>query len=354
MTTTIINQPQPVVLPFSDTELTGAINTLPPTFGRLTASGMFAPDGQTSKIVRVDLAQGYLTALPMASPEGPATWAKRDAESVKFFEVPYVPHMDKILADDIRGLLQIGTNSPRTLASEMNKRLARLRRKFDLTREVMLLGAIKGVVVDGAGIEIYDLFKAFEIVKTRVAFNLSDPATDVRGKCTAVIQQIEDNLSDGTMTGVKAYVSRTFFDLLIGHPKVEKFWLNNEAARELANPTRTAEGTYRPRSFTFGNIEFEEYPSLVTLWGAPGPTRVIADGMAHFFPMGTFDLDHTYVAPPIDVRVLNGSPASTADLVHITTEPMKHGEGVEMKGQMNALPLWRRPALLVEGTAAAV
>jgi hypothetical protein len=149
------------------------------------------------------------------------------------------------------------------------------------------------------------------------------------------------------MTTIEARVSRQFFNLLVQHPKVEKFYLQAEQALNLVNLARGQDGSYRPRSFTFGNITFIEYSAVIPMWGGTS-TPLIAATKGHAYPAGTQDSHVTYVSPPEDIRVLDGSAADVADAIHITTEPMKHGKGVEMLGQMNALPIWRRPKLLVE------
>jgi hypothetical protein len=115
----------------------------------------------------------------------------------------------------------------------------------------------------------------------------------------------------------------------------------------LANIARGQDGGYRPRRFEFGGITFIEYPAVVPFFGGTA-TRLVTNGEGHAYPAGTMDSHTTYVAPPEDIRELDGSAASVDDLIHITTEPMKHGKGVEMLGQMNALPFWKRPKLLVK------
>jgi hypothetical protein len=85
------------------------------------------------------------------------------------------------------------------------------------------------------------------------------------------------------------------------------------------------------------------------MWGGTS-ARIVEANTGYAFPTGTVDSHITYAAPPLDIRVLDGEPAPEDDLIHITTEVMKHGAGIEFKAQMNPLPLWRRPNLLVKLT----
>ena len=247
-------------------------------------------------------------------------------------------------------MIQLASRSrdPETLANLMAKRLMILRRKFSMTMELMKLSALKGMIIDGAGAVIYNLFDAFEITKKIVFFDLSNTAADINGSCDQLYALITQDLTDETMTTVEARVASDFFNKLITHPKVEKFWLQTEQAQALINAARGQDGQYRPRTFTIYNVTFIEYQAVMPMWGGGGSVKMIAPGKGHAYPAGTQDSHVTYVSPPEDIAALDGSAADITDLIHITTELMKHNKGVEMLGQSNALAMWRRPNVLVE------
>ena len=356
MPTNVITQSGPIALPYTDTELTTTINLLPTPYGQMTNEGFFPGEGIASQYVEIDIVNGVLTALPVTG-DGPATVAKHDKAGVKIFKVPTISHMDAIKATDIRNMLSVagrsGDRAPETLGTLMNRRLSRFLTKFNLTWELMRTSALKGIVVDGAGDEIYNYYSAFGITPKVVYFDLDNANADIKGSCDQVFQLITQDISDEVMTTIEARVSRTFFNKLISHPKVEKFWLQTQDAQALVNGLRTnVDGGYRPRRFTFGDITFIENSAVVPLWGGTS-VPIITAGKGHAYPAGTLDTHVTYIAPPDDVRVLDGSDANVDDAIYITTEPMKHGKGVEMLGRMNALPMWRRPALLVRLEAGA-
>lgn len=349
MTTQVLTpDPGQVSLPFTDVELTQAINQLPTPFGQLTQEGYFPSESLPSQYFSISVNQDVISALPVTG-DGPATVAKHGTEDERIFRVPHMEHQDDILADDIRGWLAQAarTGNPETLANLTNRRLMTLRRKFTLTWELMRTSAIKGVVVDGKGTALIDLFAAFEISKKEVYFDLDNDAADPAVAADQVYMLISQDLSDETMTGVECRCSRLFFNKLIKHPLVQKYWLQAEQALQLANLVRGTDGGYRPRMLTLGNITFKEYPAVIPMWGGSSQP-IIAAGKAHAYPTGTQDTHVTYVAPPKDIRVLDGQSADVTDAIHITTEAMKHGRGVEVLGQANLLPFWRRPKLLVE------
>ncbi|HEY0104597.1 MAG TPA: major capsid protein [Rhizomicrobium sp.] len=350
--TTVLTPTQtgPIVFPFSNTELTEAINLLPTPFGQITAEGYFPAEGMSSQYVRIDIVNGVLTALP-ATGNGAPSLARHDTEKQLVFTIPKIKHQDDVLADDIKGWMALaaraGNKGPETMASVMNRRLQRLKNRFNLTWELMRMSALKGIIVDGAGTVLYDLFAAFEITQKVVYFDLSNASSDIQKQCDLVYTLITQDLSDDVMTLPKAKVSRNFFNALISHANVQKFYTNYAEAQKLANVARGTDGGYKPRSFEFGGILFEEYSAVVPMWGGAN-TPIIESNTGYAFPMGTMDTHATYVAPPDDIRNLDGSDANIADAIHITTEAMKHGAGIEMLGQSHILPLWRRPKLLVK------
>jgi hypothetical protein len=349
-TTNVITPAQgPIALPFTELEITQAINVLPVQFGQLAQEGMFPDDPTVGQLVQIDIINGVLTALPVTE-DGAPTVAKHDGRDVIIFRIPKIKHQDDVLAGDIKSMLSIAARfrgDPETFSGLFNQRLQRLRNKFDLTRELMRMSALKGIIVDGAGTALYNLYEAFGLTKKIVYFDLTNANADIDAACDQVHMLITQDLSDEVMTRVRAKVSRRFFSRLVGHAKVKEKYLQSTNALALANIVRGKDGGYMPRTFEYGNILFEEYSAVVPMWGGAN-TPIVTVGKGHAFPDGTLDTHVSYVAPPDDIRQLEGGPASLSDVIHVTTELMKHGAGVEMLGQMHALPLWKRPNLLVE------
>lgn len=346
MTNVIAPTQGPINLPYTNIELTAAINVLPTPFGQLDAEGMFPIDPIVTPFVSISLENGIVTALPVTG-DGPATIARHGSGDERIFKVPHIEHQDDVLAADIRGMLRLANGNPETLDTLVNKRLLIFKRKFALTLELMRTSSLKGVLVDGKGTVIYDLFAAFELTKKIVYFDLSNPNADIQGACDLVYALITQDLSDEVMMSVTSKVSRSFFNLLTTHPKVTPFYMNYQAAQTLANLARGNDGGYRPRTFEFGNIVFEEYAAVVPMWGGTN-APIIAANKGHAYPAGTLDSHVTYMAPPEDIRELDGEAPSITDWLHVTQEVKKHGKGVEILGQSDLLPMWRRPRLLVE------
>lgn len=339
-------------LPFSDIELTRLINILPTPFGQLTQEGMFPAEGLTSQYFQLTLEDNIISVLPVTD-GGPATVARHETADAYIFRVPMTEHQDDVRSGDLRGVLNLAqqSNQPATLVDWINKRLMRLRLKFNMTLEFMRTTSLTGNVLDGANNSIVNIYTALGLTQKVVYFNFSastpsTPGNAVQIACDLLYQLITQDLSDETMDTVRVKCDRGFFNQLINCPEVKEFYLQAEQAVQLANVVRGRDGGYRPRTFTIYNVTFEEYSAIVPMWGGTSQ-RIIPANTGSAFAGGTFDTHVTYVAPPDDIRELDGSSASLTDLIHITTEPMKHGKGIEILGGMNALPIWRRPNLLV-------
>jgi hypothetical protein len=344
MSTTVITDSGEFNFPFTGLDMTTAINTLPSLWGALRAR-MFPAEALATSYVRIDISSDVIYALPVGK-----SIARNGSAEGRIIEVPSIIHYDNLTANDIKNMLAMASRSGdkalETMANQLNKKLGLFKTKFELTHEIMCTSALKGIVTDGAGYEIINLFTAFGVTKKQVFFDLADATTDIKGHCRRVRDLIVKDLSDETMTIIEAEVSPDFFDALTQHAKVEKFYQNSEHFRALANVGQQREGNYRYREFLHENILFKENPAIVPFKSGAAP--LIAAGKGHAYPAGTRDSHKTFISPPDDINVLNGGAANPDDAIHITEKLLDHGEGIELKGQMNALPLWNRPKLLIE------
>jgi len=280
-------------------EMTQAINILPNIYTRLGEMGLFRFEGITQRSVIIEQAEGVLNLLPTVPLGGPATVANRDTRSMRSFTVPWIPHDDVITPQDIQGVRGFGVaDAADPLATVMERKLTRMRAKHAQTREYMEINALRGIVKDGAGVELYDYFDEFGLAQESVDFVLGTAGTQVQAKCREVLRDIETELKGETMTGVLALVSPGFFDKLIGHSKVEEAYkyFSATGAQPLREDTR--------RRFPFAGIVFEEYNATVTLSTGATETLIPAnEGIA--FPLGTSETFVTYGAPTHLIETAN-------------------------------------------------
>ncbi len=321
--------------------MTQAVNLIPNNYGRVRDLGLFTPDPVRTRTIIVEELNGLLTLLKSQPVGAPPPRAKHAKGKLRSFIVPHIPYEDRILPDDIQGVRQGGTGyEAEVLQNVMTSRLTQMRASHAITEEHLMCGAVKGSILDADGSVLYNLFTEFGITQQVVTFSLATGTTKVSDKCRQVVRHLEDNLHGDVMTGVHCLCGEGFFDALIGHDNVEKFFLNHAKAIELAG------GGQDPRKgFSFNGITFEEYRGKATD-PTTGSARAFIDADdAHFFPIGTQNSFKIHYAPANFMETVNtfGQPVYAKQ----TMDPK--GRWIDINTESNPLPLCRRPALLVKG-----
>lgn len=315
---------------FTITELTAAINQFPPQWGWINRSGIFAERGIRARTVTVEEQSGTLALLPDHEWGGEGTVASRIDRRTYAFAIKQTVHEDVVLPGDVQDVRGFGIEGLTDVASEVARRLQRMRARHDQTLEWKRMGALKGIVLDGGGQTLVNLFTAFGITQVSVDFALGTGATDVLGKCASVLNQVQDNLKGDVMTGVTALVSPEFYSKLINHAKVQDAYKFHAGAAQRL-------GTDMRDGFSFGGITFIEYRATVN------GQRFIAANEGHAFPVGTTDTFATYFAPADFNETVNtiGLP------LYAKTAPRPMDRGLTLHTQSNSLPLCHQPAVLV-------
>lgn len=344
-----------VNFPFTATQLSNMVNRIPNNYGLLQALNLFPARGSISTIIEINFEDGAIRVLPSKERGAQPTPGDRGGRKSIFIEVPHFPAMDLITPRDLQNMITIVTNSrsPRTLADEMAVRLFTIRAKHSITREWVRMGALKGLITDGNGTTLVDLYATFGITKKTVDFVLGTNTTDVIDKCTQVRTSIANNLKGETMNAIEVIVDTSFFNKLIQHAKVEKFWINWSGAQNLAQPAyapgtgpidRNGQPTMLGRSFMFQNILWREYNGTAPIGKARTATPFVPADSGVAYPGGTMDTFETWDAPANDIRVVNQPGQEIA----ISPKVLDHGEGVELKSESNPLAVCKRPEALVE------
>ncbi|WP_297105162.1 major capsid protein [uncultured Devosia sp.] len=342
--------PEDFNFPYTHVDLTEQVNRIPNSYGLIRAMGLFDNEGTISTIVEIRIENGVLRVLPAKDRGAPGTPAQREAGNTIFVEVPHFPDLDLISPQDIQNLMIIVGRSkrPATLDDEMVKRLANIRNNHDITLEYMRMGALKGLIKDGNGQTIYNLYEVFNQTPQEVDFLLGTDGTDVIAKCDQVFQKVSENLRGETMSGVEVLVDNTFFNRLIQHPKVEKYWTTNQAGiQAIAQMERQNLGGQWGRVFDFQNLRFREYYGSAPVRNVNNEVvneRFIATNEGHAFPTGTRDTFKTWFAPANDVRFVN----TVGQDIYISPDILKHGAGIELKSESNPLAICKRPEVLIK------
>lgn len=339
---------QPINFPYTHVALTETINEAENQFGMLEERNIAPEEPIMSTVVELTIDGDELYVLATSERGGPAQPNGERRGQKIYLEVPHITDLSVIKPEDLQNMVSLTQqpHAPMTFEEALDRRIARDRAKHDLTLEYFRVGALKGQIYDGDLRLVHDLYQAFGLTKKVINFELDDPDTNVLAKCDQLVAHVRVNLKGEVMRGgVEVLVSTEFFSALIGHSKVEKFWLNAEQALALANPQRVERGGQYGRTFYFGNITWTEYDATTARKNGEA-LRFIDEGKGHAFPLGTMNAFRTYLAPANDIRFVN----QPGRRIYMSPEVLKHGQGIELKTESNPLPVWRRMACTAEVT----
>lgn len=336
--------------PYTNSDLTQEVNRIPNTFGLLNALDIAPIETLGSRFVRIDYRNGSLVVLAAEARGAPGQVTSDDDEGGIILEIPHFPHLETVNVDDVDNLVQVvnGKMELRSLDKELAKRLLTIRKMHAITLEYIRLGMLKGLIKDGKGKTLYDLFSVFGITKKTISMELSNEDTNVMDKCEEIGDHIRTNLMGETTSGVEQICSSSLFNALISHPNVEKFWVQAQNSALHTELQRQYAGGNWGRVFDFGNIIWREYKGglPVNNNGAITTAANVTANYGHAYPAGTMDMIKTFEAPAYHMDTVNQEPEP--DTIQISIEELKHGKGFEMLSQTNRVPICKQPECLVE------
>ena len=289
-----------------------------------------------------------------AEPGAPGQVGGKTTEGGVILQIPHFPHLEKIAVGDIDSVLQVfnGQVEPRSLDREIFNKLRNIRLNHGITLEYIRLGMLRGLIKDGSGTTLYDLYQVFGISKKTVALALGTDSTDVRAKCEEVRDHIITNLQGETYNEIEAVVDTLTFGKLIKHPNVEKFWLQAQNSAEHQRLNRDTRGGNWGRVFDFGDIRWREYKGGLPMrnpnTGAITTEKNVADNTGTAFPTGTQSMMRTFEAPVQHIELVNQAPDS--DTIYVSIEDLKHGQGYELLSQTNRIAVCKQPKCQVQLT----
>lgn len=282
--------------PFQLVSMTHAINQIPymPTF--LGEQNLFRAIPVQTEIITIEKVAGKQAMIQTSERGAPLAQVTRNRRNLRSLRTVRLALGDTVTAAEVQGWREFGTESTlMTVQAEVARRLAALRRNFDLTHEHMRMAAIQGFLTDADGSVLYSYFDEFGVSQANeLDFELDDDTTDVRTKCTSVIRAMI-LASAGSMTmgaQVHAICGDTFFDDLVNHPAVRATYMGWQAAQELRGEM--------PEQFPFGGIVFHRYRGT-----DDGSTIAVSAEKAFFYPVGALDVFQVAYAPMESFEYVN-------------------------------------------------
>lgn len=247
---------------FSLIQMTQAIQKLKtvPTF--LGSLGIFDEEGVDTNIVSIEQVGETLQIIPTSQRGTAAPMGVTDKRQLRNFNIPRIAKGDQIFASEIQGIRAFGTESEmETVAQKVAQKQAKLLREVNMTEELHRLGAVQGILPDGAGGTLYNYFTEFGIAQpTEIDFDLDNAAPTegaLKNKIQAARRAVLRALGGSAVPGQVGFLwlcGDTFYDQFTSHPEVRETYKNWEAASSLRGAVGRAFD-----SFTFGEMDWLNY-----------------------------------------------------------------------------------------------
>lgn len=330
---------------FSMMELSSAINNVDFNPQMLGGMNLFQTKPVRQKRIFIEQRDQTLSLIPFSERGSNPDQNERYTRKTINFDIPRIATNDTVWAHEISGIREFGTeNEMMSVQREVAQRLETMRQKVEYTEEYLRLAAIQGKVLDPAdGSVYYNYFTEFNIAEpSAVSFELDVSGTDVAAICRDLVREIMRDSKGAWVMGqsrVHALVGDTFFDSLISHPNVEKFWINWMAAAELR-------GVDPFSSFEFGGIVFHNYH------GSDDNSEIaIADAEAKFFVVGGDGIFEKAMAPADEWMNFVNTPGQAVYAIQ-EMDAAFQGNPRFAKYHVHAYPLYvcKRPNTLRKGT----
>lgn len=325
---------------FSMMSLTGALEEADYKPQYLGGLGIFEPMPVRTRLIAVDRRNGQMVLIPTSAPGSPPRQLENDHRDMVNLNTTRIAEGFTLYAYELDGIRASGSESEFIqVQAEYLRRASRVRDDMDLTHEYHRLGAVQGKVLDADGTTvIYDYFAEFsEAEAAAISFELDVDSTNVRGVCHTLTRSMARSSKGAfsSSTTVHALVGDAFYDALIGHPNVERTYLNWAAAAELRE--NTAFGAFR-----FGGITWHNYRGT-----DDNSTVAIDPDEAKFFPVGARDMFKKAMAPHESIETVNTLGRDTY-MVNV----LDRDRQMWTKGELYSYPLYvcQKPRVLRKAT----
>ncbi len=321
-------------------DYTREINMVPNMWGRLQELNLFTTEGVTGRTIIIDKVDENLGLLEVREPGSPAPISNPEGRGSMAIIVPHIPLDDALKPSDVQGRRMPGDLGPDTIERKRAKKLASMRKKHALTLEYFRMGALKGLILDGAGKTVMNLYTQFGVTQKVEDFAFGTATTKVDQRINDVTRFIEENtFSGGTSTGVHVLCSPEWFADLVSHAKIrEAYQFYSSTQAPLQQDVR--------RRFQHQGVVFEEYNASAVMTDGTTVARFIAAGEAYAFPTGVDDMYVNFFGPADHFDYVN----TEGDEVYVWEHDPGTGKVINFMSESNPLPIVKRPRAVVKLT----
>lgn len=334
---------------FSDDRLTEAINVAAYRTGRPAQLGLFRDTPIPTTFVRLGITNDEIAIIPARERGGESNLNMRGDQQSLNLNIPHFPLDDSIGPSDIQNLMAWGEAYVfNTLAGVVAQKQENIRAKHEQTWHHLDWGALKGLIVDGEGKQIANLYTEFGISQPTANFALGTAGTNVPALLRTVKSNTARELRGAPNAGIRIFAGSAFFDAFVSHQSVTEA-LKMYAAAGQPNPQRDdVVDEFRIAGTTIERVteEFAFRKPDGTFQMLPA----IAANEALAVPMGT-NYFRRYIAPPDSIDLANRAPRPDSK-IFVSTYDLPHGKGREMHTESNVLPICVRPQIITKLTMA--
>jgi hypothetical protein len=329
--------------PFRAVELTAAMEQIVPVPTLLGNMGeaLFRTVRSRFRTVAIFKRQHVMRLIPVSPIGAPPVQLEKVPGEMRNFGTRRIAKATTVYAEEMQGLLAMPDfQATTTMQAELAQRAGLIRDDVELTHEHQRLGAVQGMVIDADGTTVLDDWFANWGVPVPAAFNFhfDIDTTPIRAICDNVRNAIwlasKGAWVDG-QTEIHALCGMAFFQDLIGHPMVERTYLNYAAAAELRGEIAD--------TFLFGGIVWHRYR------GGTMTEFAIPDNQCRFFPMRTNGEVFQRVMGPAEFDPFINTPGQ--DLYALTIPDRDRGAWVATELYNYPLYVCLRPEMLQTGIA---
>lgn len=318
------NDSQFGVVPMSE-----AINRLPANPTIIRSLGIFKPEFLTTTSVSVVSKSGVLTLVgskPRGTPGEPVNSKPKGAQS---FEMLHLPKNDVVRADDVQNVKSFGSGSKaETVAEKVNDKLADMKSDIEYTREHLMLGAIKGKILDADGSPLIDIYDRFGLTRQKINWNLSSDAANVGKLIDDTITKLVKKRGGESVDGWYVLCSPEFMQAVIYHKTLVALYERYQDGALYRDANTNVGFKHKNLDFIQYNHDFES-------------GLKIEAGEAEIIPKGTRQTFREYFAPADMSATVN----TKALAYYASREKLDHDKGWDLHAQSNPLPMLLRPEL---------
>lgn len=336
--------------PFTAIALTDAVQRNPFNPVGLGALNVFEPNPIRTRALAVEERTGKLVLIPFSERGSEGTQRTTEKRDMRYFNVPRLMHDDTVMAEEVQGIREFGTESVlMQIETEVARRLSGptgLLASVEYTKEYLRLAALQGLVLDPKdGSVFYNWFTQFGITQAPVTvFDLvANTPNTLRPICNGLIRTMARKAQGAFTATTRVYgmCGDAFYDAFVNHPDVTRTFINWSDARALRDNSQGAAFD----AFDFSGITWFNYRG-----SDDNATIKVPDDDVFFFPVG---------APGI-FREAN-APGETVDWVNTPGRPVYVLPIFDLyrrmwwKMETYSYPLFicTRPETLLSGTALA-